>query len=398
MIIQYVFSSPGGSVPLAPDDLFIPFKINLSETHPSLTLGDYFGAIRAFLLDKKQSALAVSIHDTRGDMDFSSEDIRKMVIRSEKHGALYHIASVEVFALNGNDPVKFAISTAISEQGRECLEREYALLKSLDRPCESGWLPRPYCIGEVVCKKGEILSMCVSEWFEDFHEWHHRLDDDGESQKICIWDMKRGYRYAIEQEAFGIFRKASMILTHYYNINDGSQIFPWHHAAGDFVVSCRNGKTDVRLTAVRGYDSVIAPGKNGISGRIIALVYFLLNMTVKMRIDKLDGTGETVWADDFVLDATLQGFLDALLAIKANEGYPPDMVKNLFSLLRSFDLDEIRTLLCSMLELYPEEDPNDLLIIEANLDRHVRQLHRILQENTLYKYPWRERCNAMDIN
>jgi hypothetical protein len=49
MIVEYLFSSPKGDIPITPDDLRTSFKITPSENHPFLTLGDYFKAIEEFV-------------------------------------------------------------------------------------------------------------------------------------------------------------------------------------------------------------------------------------------------------------------------------------------------------------------------------------------------------------
>jgi hypothetical protein len=48
-------------------------------------------------------------------------------------------------------------------------------------------------------------------------------------------------------------RRGIFLLTAYYNIDTGEQIFPWHHAAGDFVVTPLAEGFPVKLIAVRGY-------------------------------------------------------------------------------------------------------------------------------------------------
>ena len=43
-----------------------------------------------------------------------------------------------------------------------------------------------------------------------------------------------------------------------------------------------------------------------------ALLVFFLNLTIRMRLDRQDGIGEIVWADDIAIKGTLQGFLEGL--------------------------------------------------------------------------------------
>ncbi len=70
MEIKYLFSSPEGDISLGPvedpvfggEDLARPFLITPSEHHPFLTLGDYFEAIRAFILKDQGKRCRESLH------------------------------------------------------------------------------------------------------------------------------------------------------------------------------------------------------------------------------------------------------------------------------------------------------------------------------------------------
>jgi hypothetical protein len=227
MIIKYLFSSPEGDIPLRPQDLARPFLITPSERHPFLTLGDYFEAIREFILEDQGNPLA-HILSERLNIRTGPDNIRKFLVRSEKHGALYHLASVEIFV--DDKQTKFAVSTAISGKGKEWLTHEYEMLSLLNSSLKLPYLPNVYLKGEVKCEAGnrkhETLSMLLSEWFEDYHEWHLSIDESDNDQKLCIWDFPNGNRYASKEEAFEIFRQASKILTLYYDTRDFNQIYP----------------------------------------------------------------------------------------------------------------------------------------------------------------------------
>ena len=110
------------------------------------------------------------------------------------------------------------------------------------------------------------------------------------------------------------------------------------------------------------------------------MVYFFLNLTLKMRLDKLDGVGETVWAGNFSVDATIQGFFEALNMMNAQGRYGLGKIEELCSLLQSFHPTELERLFQSLLTLYQDEDPADLFMIQQNLNRHVLFLHQCLQD------------------
>ena len=222
--------------------------------------------------------------------------------------------------------------------------------------------------------------MVLADWFENYHEWHLSIDKNYGKQKICIWDFQNGNRFASEEEAFEIFRQASKILTLYYDTKDLNQIYPWHHAAGDFIVRARDTSIDVRLTTVREYQSIMDYFSEETAKPMIAIVYFFLNLTIRMRLDKLDGVGETVWAGDFCVKATIEGFFDAIRIMESEGRYSLGRPKDLLFLLKSFGEEEIRGLFHPLHNWYREGDPAEFLVIQANLKSHVNLLCHTLQD------------------
>lgn len=379
MFIDYLVSSPEGDIPLGPNDLARPFLVAPSEPHPFLTLGGYFEAIKKFVLKDEGNCL---IHVLRaraigGDLD----TIKRIRIRSEKHGVLYHVASVEIFA--DERSVKFAVSTAVSNEAKSCLINEYETLKSLYRFLRPSYLPRIYEKGDVICEDGhqpyEMLTLMLSEWFEDYHEWHFSMDEADNRQKICIWDLENGHRYASEEEAFEIFRQASRILTLYYDAHTFKQITPWGHPAGDFVVKTGDDGIHVKLTTARDYRSIMGFFSKDAVHPTIARVYFFLNLTVRMRLDRVNGVGETVWAGDFSLHAATEGFFEALRILAGKEMLTSGEIQKFLTLLQSLDEDELERLFKPLLAFYQEDSPAELHVIHAHLKSHVGSLCQTLR-------------------
>jgi hypothetical protein len=380
MRIAYLFSSPDGDIALGPEDLKRPFLIRPSDPHPFLTLGDYLEAIRTFLLRDHAKAL-MPVLNTQGPEKNRGAKIREIRIRSEKHGAFYHVASIEIMLTHG--PVKLAVSTAVSEEARRCLANEHHILKTLHRSHGLPYLPRVYDRGEILFENPsgecETLGMMMSEWFEGCHEWHLSMDGSSDCQRIAIWDLARGHRYATEGEASEIFRQAARILTLYYDPHSFKQIHPWRHAAGDFIVQTGHDGIHVRLTTARGYYSIMAFLSDDRVDPLIAMAYFFLNMTIWMRLDKIDGVGETAWAGDFSLQPAVDGFLDGLRTMAENHVLPVDQAQRLLSLLRMLNEAELKRLFAPLLAFYEEESPAEARIIYAHLPEHVTLLHRLLQ-------------------
>jgi len=381
MKVNYLFSSPNGDISPGPEDLARPFLITPSEAHPFLTLGNYFESIKAFIL-KDQAKPLISALKERLRKDTNLDDIREILIRSEKHGALYHLASVEI--LVSGQRIKLTISTSVSKKGEKWLTREYDILRHLNHSLGLPYLPNIYFKGKIEYqvdnRKHETLAMFLAEWFEDYHEWHLSVDETDKEQKICIWDLKNGNRYASKEEAFEIFRQTSKILTLYYDTLNFNQIYPWHHAAGDFIVRTGDGRIDVKLTTARKYESIMPYFSEDAVNPMIAIIYFFLNLTIKIRLDKLDGVGETGWANDFAVDAAAEGFFEALGIMKSAGRYHLGQVEELLSLLKSFNKEEFERLFQSLYSLYQEDDPSDFTVIQANLKTHIRQVYTVLHE------------------
>jgi hypothetical protein len=373
MRIQYLFSSSEGDVPLDHKTLDRAFLLSPFEAHPFLTLREYFQSIERFILDRVEDLGAKS------KAALSPDRIGEILIRSEKHGTLYHVASVEI-AGDGTRR-KVAISTAFSEPRMGDLLHEYETMRFLNQHFSYDYIPKVYLASEVLCsnpKGNETVVMCVSEWLEGYHEWHLTVDQDGK-QSLLVWDMEKGNRTASREESHALFRQASKILTLYYDTTTYRQIYPWHHAAGDFVVKSSGGATEVKLITARNYLSLISFPREADTNRVTALVAFLLNMAVQMRLDRVDGVGEPVWAQDQAVQATLEGFFDALQIMREEGrgelGEGPDLL----TLLKKFSTEELHTLYAPLVESYREETPEDFKVVERNLEDHIATLWRALQ-------------------
>jgi len=111
-----------------------------------------------------------------GDISLDPEDLLRPF--SEKHGILYHLASIEVFLKEIR--TKFTLSTALSKAGIECLVREHDILDRLNQTFGFPFLPEVYGIREMACPTDqgttEKLILLSAQWFEDYHEWHLAMD------------------------------------------------------------------------------------------------------------------------------------------------------------------------------------------------------------------------------
>jgi hypothetical protein len=393
--IRYLVSSPYGDIPadkikwdlpLEGDELKTPYRI-------------YFHSIKDFLSKDEFKPLLSTISKELG-REVQFKEISEIIIRTEKHGVLYHPASVELILKESR--LKFGLNVAVSDIGRYWLKEEFGVLHKLHSKFALPYLPMVYGYGEL-----DAMSFLLEEWFEGYHEFHISRDEDG-TQRLKLWDFDKGYNYLTSEQSFKIYKKASQILTLYYDLEDFSQILAWHHAAGDFVVKIEDKKNpsesphtplwkrgaggdfkrgmggfsekeiDIRLTTARKYEPFIGFIDSNALNPILALCYFFLNLTMKMRLDKIDGLGEVVWADDTCIESTLMGFFEAMQT-KGNLKPYLNLAKaeDFLSLLKSFTQEELKTIIISLIDQY--RDTSDYPVIKSNIDNHIDKLCITLQ-------------------
>jgi hypothetical protein len=395
--IRYLVASPFGDVSVDNDRLDFPLECDPLKT----TYRVYFHSIRDFLRQKDFESLLTnppSTPFTKCGVGRFVDGIDEILVRAEKHGALYHPASIELI-LKGSK-MKFGLNVAVSEEGRNWLKKEFSVIQKLNTKFKMPYLPNVYFFYEQ-----DTMSLLLEEWFEGYHEFHLSKTEDGE-QKLKLWEFGKGYRYLSFEQSFEVYKQASKILTLYYDFKDFSQIYPWHHAAGDFIVKTENesnppsppfpkrgdlesptlkkgdpgglssGKIDVRLTTARQYEPYMTFQDKEDINPVIALFYFLLNLTIKMRLDKLDGVGDTLWAEVFCLEASVKGFLEGLRLKDELKEYLGSEDEFLH-LLKSFSLKDLKTAYSPLIDLYNRTA--DYLVITANLDRHTQALYATLQ-------------------
>ncbi len=370
--IDFLVSSPQGDLP--PDEN--RWHLPLEGDQNTISYREYFYAIRDFILHDSSTPL-VQAASHMLDAEIGPHDLKKAVIRSEKHGVHYHPASVEAFYHQGR--IKCCLNLAVHERGKKQLEHEAGVLRLLDHKFGLPYLPRPYFQGRF-----NSMFFLVAEWFEGCHEFHLSLDHAGR-QRLKLWDYDDGPRFLPPEQCFEIYRRIAFILTSYYDPESTAQIYPWHHAAGDFVAGIREqeglpAQVRVRLTTARGYTSLVDMTAGNLSGSIIGLFHFFLNLTIRMRLDRLDGVGETVWADDLCLEASVQGFFDALKNRPVSGSHLPS-ADVFLEVLKSFSPGELRRACPPILETCQEIE--DLPIILPHLDEHIDKLHTLIQSYDL---------------
>jgi hypothetical protein len=329
-----------------------------------LTYGDYFMAVRQFLENREFRILTSAILEA-GKLPCMARDISAIDIFLVKHGQFYHPSRIAVLAMSRI--FMFVVNVALSFSGKSCIEREYYLLKRLSLTQSGAYLPKVYGYGEVVLQKGPDVKLFLGEWFDDFHEFHISLDPKDLQCKIRVWHANPASRFLTPGETLELYRQIAMILTGFYDPGSFEQVFPWHHAAGDFIVNCSSDSLRIKLITVRQYGALLEnPDKDEVT-LLEAMLFFLVNLSIRTRLDRLDGVGEVLWAGPPAVGATVRGFMDGLSA----KGQHWDLRFKKF--LAAVSLLELTEICEAVADSYHPLAP-ELPVVRENLAAHTREV------------------------
>ena len=347
-----------------------------SSLTTGLTTGDYYLAACEFLSGDNFSFLIKGLK-TFFDKSIQADQIIGIKIFLEKHGAFYHPLKIDI-VLDMNKNCSFVLNGAVSKQGISLIKTEYDLLSHINRihpdPMHQvSYLPQVFGFNFIGTNKGKV-GFFLGQWFENYKEFH--ISDDNKTRQITIWESDGTCRYIEMEDAFEIYQKIAEILTYYYDLETFKQILSWHHAAGDFIVSLENGKFSVRLITVRAYSPLtkLGAGENEFTTYILpSLLFFFMDLTIRIRIDRLNGTGETVLINENMLNSVIKGFLSALGEKSAIYDYG-DLKADFIKFFFQFDLEQ----LCELAENIVKScycDPLEIRLIKENLKIHCKTLY-----------------------
>lgn len=348
----------------------------------SISYGDYFFSVQSFLKQDRCSIIssAVAHHFAR---DIAPEEIEEIRICLEKHGEFYHPSKVEIVFPEAIVPC--VANVAVSPAGKAFLRKEYEILQRLNTDLPNSFIPNVYGHGRTVTKESRReICMFLGEWFDGFSEFHISKDHTDKKQKLLVWDPSQGNYFLSADQEKELYSQVAMILTYYYNIETFEQISLWHHAAGDFVVKLQGQKIELKLVTIRQYASLFeereaeenAPGASILLG---ALLLFFLNLTLRTRLDRLDGIGDMAWSDNIAIESTLRGFFRGL-ALKSKDGLIPEQLveffKNYLSYCTEADLFDLSQ---AIVDRYDPGTPG-IAIIKQKLKAHTAILWRVINQ------------------
>jgi hypothetical protein len=306
-----------------------------------------------------------------------NEKVEKIDLIVEKHGPDYHPAHIVI-----NKDVHLVLNVAFTERSQTLLKNEFDHFRYIRRKISTDSIPEMYLLDSETLEKpnGNTSRMLImmGDWLEGFHEFHLSNEAKGRSLRLLLWDMDHGYTFLSESQSEVIWRKAAYILTNFYDAKTFEEIFPWHHASGDFVASPVNEELDLKLITIRQYGPRLEFHEHSPENQVTAMALFLVNLSIQMRLDRLDGVGEIVWAPDCSVEPTLKGFIDALRR-KVEDGKCDERLMNGFSKnLKQLCPSELTKIFQAVVESYDSEAP-DIPIINSNLAHHIFSVYKAIQ-------------------
>jgi hypothetical protein len=343
----------------------------------SISYSQYFSVVSRFC-ETDGWAVILKASSRKLQCPIIEADIIRLSIFLVKHGAFYHPARLVVDV--ADQRLSFVINVAVSDEGRRTLPREIKTLEQLNDRRPFGWLPDVYGSACLELPTGQTLQMFLGDWFDGFHEFHLTDAPRVEEPTIFVWDGARSPLLLSDLQTAALYLNAAMILTTCYDPITSHHIFPWHHAAGDFVVRVEDGQVAVRLITARDYVP-LAPSLLETATEkdlLDALVLFFITLTLRMRLDRLDGVGKLVWAPDRCLSPVVDGFFRGLDLTARASGFPdafPDMFRHYLNRHRLTDLqDRARE---STQTIYANQH-GEREIISHHLDDHLTELYRLI--------------------
>jgi len=332
----------------------------------NLTYGEYFSAVKAFFSDNPEDMITQRV--VAAD---------RLSVYLEKHGAFYHPSRVVVSKENGQS--EYVLNVAVSKAGKRHLKNEYSILKMLEKKYAYPFLPSVFACRDIAVDDSRAVSMFMGEWFGSYHEFHFSEKYQDSTRAIRVWDPDDDGCFLSTEKACSVFEQATAILTACYDIQTFERVSAWHHAAGDFVVNLKEpSMPSVKLVTVRQYAPLFTQAEENAEAVLNGLLLFLLNLSIHMRLDRLDGVGEICWIDRFALEGTLTGFLNGLEIQLGNDRLPSEFVDYFKSFLSEIPAEDIQSLFAGVAGRLNPALP-EIPVIQSHLKAHADSFYNTIK-------------------
>lgn len=333
----------------------------------TVTYGDYFKAISDFCASNAWEPTLCAITQKR-QRPITEKEISQLTIFLEKHGALYHPARLLV--TTSDQALAFVVNVAASAEGRRTLPVEIRALNRLGDKRPFGWLPRVYD------STLHPIPMFLGDWLDGYHEFHLTRAAGKEDPSLMVWDGADHPTLLTQKQAADLYRQATMILAACYDPITTDQIFPWHHAAGDFVVRVEGNTVDVKLITVRNYAPIPALATAPADERALLdnLLAFCIHLSIRMRLDRIDGVSEIAWAPEACLAPMIDGFFKGLDLTGRLSGLPETFPSLFQSYFNQHGEDRLTAMAKQMVATVFDRRSEERRIVDRHLAGHLHQI------------------------
>lgn len=325
-----------------------------------LTYGNYFEAVSGMIHSNGAAAFGCP-----------GEAIESPVhISLEKHGALYHPGriSAQISGRSATCVVNVAASGA-----EETAKAEFDTLHNLYTTTGNPDIPKVHIFDTQPASDNSLIGMFTADWFTGLYEWH-LTDLPDNTRGVVIWAEGKNI-YPASTDAASIFEQASEILAKLYDIKTGAQVFPWHHAAGDFIVSADTRR--VKLITVRQYTPMMDIDESSLESRLMSLVFFILNTSLRIRMDRIDGIGKLAWADETYLAASLKGMSAGFKGRYLTDGVTVSEILSAYT--ANLDTDDLKDMFGMITASYHPDAPEHELL-DQHADSHIQEVLPLLKK------------------
>lgn len=333
------------------------------------TYGDYFTAAQQFLAQDNFSLLCHAAGQLVGKA-VALADIRRVSIYLVKHGAFYHPACVVVDLLGQR--LAFVLNVAVAAQGRKIITQEYHSLSQLNTELAGPFWPQAFGLGQGRDLKGRPLPMFLGQWLDGFYEFH-LTGETSERRQVVVWDGDHGHHMLSSSQATMCMQQAALILTYAYNPLTTETIGSWHHAAGDFVLALAQDRITLRLITVRNYSPMMEDAHPDVAFVLEALLVHLMQISIKLRLDRLDGIGSVACHGAEVVPAICRGFFQGLQMAAPLRGLPEDFDTTVKAFMRLHGADHLMPIALAIQEA-AAFTPEERDLVRRFLKRHVSVL------------------------
>jgi len=341
-----------------------------------ITYGDYFSAAQDFLEQDRAAVLCRAV-GRLASRRVEPADVSQVAVFLVKHGAFYHPAWIQAKVCDRW--WSMVLNMALSPSGRTILDQEFENLERLHREMTAPYWPQVFGRGSGRTPAGRRLPMFLGEWLDGFHEFHLSAVADDAPPRVVVWNDEVENRNLTAFQVQELLRQAALILAYAYNPLTLEAILDWHHAAGDFVVNLGGVGLSVRLISVRRYAPMAELEQPDVAAILDALLVYLVNISLRLRVDRSDGIGHVACYPPQVIPAICLGYLQGIQAGAARRGLPEDFVQ---TARRFFALHDEQLLLPMVDAVLMKYTPDDVArhLLQTGAKTHASALAQALAQ------------------